>query len=198
MKRAVFALVLVSGPAMANDGHPNIYNFQAQADGNGPRGSLITDSQGNLYGTAPDAGAFNQGTVYVLVPARDGVSPGKLTVLYSFTGGADGSMPSAGLVADSKGNLYGTTAQDGSGLTGTVFELSPPAAGQTAWTETTLWSFGSGTDGKNPVGNLVLGPDVWHHELGRFWRSWNRFQAFSGRRRFGLERNCPLEFQRLR
>jgi hypothetical protein len=47
------------------------------------------------------------------------------TVLYPFTGGSDGAGPSAGLIADSKGNLFGTTAGGGAGY-GVVFELSPP------------------------------------------------------------------------
>jgi hypothetical protein len=79
------------------------------------------------------------------------------TVLYSFTGGAsDGIFPSAGLVADSQGNLYGTTpfgggsgcstsgpgAENGSPKRigcGIVFELMPATGG--GWTETVLYHF---------------------------------------------------------
>jgi uncharacterized repeat protein (TIGR03803 family) len=62
-------------------------------------------------------------------------------ILYTFTGGADGGTPYAGLIADSKGNFYGTTEGGGSSLCpcGTVFELSPGSNG--TWTEKVLYSF---------------------------------------------------------
>jgi uncharacterized repeat protein (TIGR03803 family) len=76
------------------------------------------------------------------------------TVLYNFTGGADGGNPYAGLIRDAAGNLYGT-AVDGSGGCffggqgcGTVFKLGPTGS------ETTLYSFG-GADGGDPVAALV-------------------------------------------
>ncbi len=59
-----------------------------------------------------------------------------LTVLYSFTGGSDGAVPTGGVIADAAGNLYGETNQGGN-LTcsstvgqpslgcGTVYSLSP-------------------------------------------------------------------------
>jgi uncharacterized repeat protein (TIGR03803 family) len=60
------------------------------------------------------------------------------------------------LLADSQGNLYGTTYFGGSFLSGTVFELSPPATIGTSWTETVLHTFAGGTtDGANPGGKLV-------------------------------------------
>jgi uncharacterized protein YceK len=64
-------------------------------------------------------------------------------VLYNFTGGADGEYPQNGLVRDAAGDLFGVTV-DGPGCAsgcGTVFELSPPQQGQTAWTKTTLYAF---------------------------------------------------------
>src|ERR1700678_487963 len=83
-------------------------------------------------------------------------------VLHSFhPHGAYGSQPFGGLIADSAGNLYGTTVEGGEydkGLTGdrggTVFELSPREGG--GWTETVLHSFGNGADGSNPQGSLVF------------------------------------------
>jgi len=69
-------------------------------------------------------------------------------VLYSFTGGSDGANPAAGLIADRKGALYGTTFGSANPNLGTVFKLTPPAAGQTAWTETVLCTlFGNSRDG---------------------------------------------------
>jgi uncharacterized repeat protein (TIGR03803 family) len=86
-------------------------------------------------------------------------------VLYSFCpapGCADGSIPRAGLIADNKGALYGTTGNGGttefggSSDNGTVFKLTPPARGQTAWTETVLHSFqGGATDGSLPFAGLI-------------------------------------------
>jgi uncharacterized repeat protein (TIGR03803 family) len=77
-------------------------------------------------------------------------------VLYAFTGGNDGAIPYAGLIADSAGNLYGTTRNGGAYAGGTVFKLAPPAAGTTTWTETVLHSFaGSPSDGAYPYAGLI-------------------------------------------
>jgi uncharacterized repeat protein (TIGR03803 family) len=88
----------------------------------------------------------------------------KETVLYSFTGGSDGGIPYANLVADTKGNLYGTTQQYGDGPCnfpsvgcGTVFELMPGQGGQ--WTFRLLYSFQGGDDGANPSAGLAFDDD---------------------------------------
>jgi uncharacterized repeat protein (TIGR03803 family) len=117
----------------------------------GSAGALLRDTQGNLYGTTVDGGIHTLGSVFKVDKT------GKETDLYAFTGtGGDGSNPKAGLVRDSKGNLYGTT-QLGGDLTclsgtgcGTVFKVD--ATG----TETVLHKFtGTGGDGANPVAALV-------------------------------------------
>jgi uncharacterized repeat protein (TIGR03803 family) len=59
---------------------------------------------GSLYGTTRTGGATGFGVVYQLDAA------GRETVLYNFTGGADGGEPTTGVIRDSAGNLYGTTA----------------------------------------------------------------------------------------
>jgi uncharacterized repeat protein (TIGR03803 family) len=75
------------------------------------------------------------------------------TVLHTFSNnGTDGAVPSAGLVQDAKGNLYGTTADGGQYLYGTVFKLTP------AGKETILHPFGNGADGKLPMAALTLEP----------------------------------------
>jgi uncharacterized repeat protein (TIGR03803 family) len=55
--------------------------------------------------------------VYQVDPA------GNETILYNFTGIADGGVPTANLILDAAGNLYGTTSYGGSGFAGVVFEL---------------------------------------------------------------------------
>jgi uncharacterized repeat protein (TIGR03803 family) len=82
---------------------------------------LLSDNtpNGNLYGTTAGGGTNGgYGTVFQIS------STGALTSLYSFTGGNDGANPQAGLVQTSDGNLYGTTADGGQGIAGTVFRLT--------------------------------------------------------------------------
>jgi uncharacterized repeat protein (TIGR03803 family) len=74
-------------------------------------------------------------------------------VLYSLKGSTDGVNPVAGVIGDANGALYGTTLNGVIG--GTVFKLTPPAPGQTIWTESVLYSFKSGTDGNGPAGGLI-------------------------------------------
>jgi uncharacterized repeat protein (TIGR03803 family) len=93
------------------------------ADGTSPFAALIFDRQGNLYGTTLAGGTYDQGTVFELSPSRTGKWTEK--VLYSFSSGADGGYPQAGLIWDGKGNLYSTTASGGANASGTVFELTP-------------------------------------------------------------------------
>jgi uncharacterized repeat protein (TIGR03803 family) len=130
-----------------------LHNFQKDVgDGFQPFGGLIFDQSGNLYGTTISGGA-TEGTVYELSPNGDGTWIEK--VLHAFGKGIDGKEPFASLVADSGGNLYGTTLFGGTYGGGTVFKLTPAADGP--WTETVLHSFGNGTDGKGPyLGALIL------------------------------------------
>ena len=115
-------------------------------NGMGPRGNLLLQG-GNIFGTTTGGGAFKKGTVFELTPAG---TASTLTTLASFSG-TNGSYPFAGLIADSAGNLYGTSI--GANLTGyasTVFELTP--AGSTS-TLTTLATF-KATD--QPIGTLAF------------------------------------------
>ena len=125
-----------------------LYSFANGTDGQNPLGNLTFDSAGNLYGTTSMGGTYGKGTVFELSPN------GTETVLYSFGGGADGQNPSAGLIFDTSGNLYGTTVNGGTYGHGTAFELSPSGAG--GWTETALYNFGSGSDGQNPSAGLIF------------------------------------------
>jgi uncharacterized repeat protein (TIGR03803 family) len=96
-----------------------LYTFTGGADGGFPFASLIHDAAGNFYGTTGSGGAFGLGTVFKLD------TTGKETVLYSFTGGADGGTPNGSLVRDTVGNLYGTTQLGGAFNLGTVFKIAP-------------------------------------------------------------------------
>ena len=78
------------------------------------------------------------------------------TILYNFTGYADGSRPAGGVILDSAGNIFGTTGVGGSFGYGVVFELSPLNNGH--WKYTLLHAF-NGSDGSSPTTNLTLGPD---------------------------------------
>ncbi len=130
-----------------------LWAFGGQPDGQIPEASLIFDAQGNLYGVTEDGGTNNEGAVFELSPGSGGVWTEQL--LYSFESGSTGNRPQGGLVFDTKGNLYGTTVNGGTGDLGVVYELSPPASGG-AWTETVVHQFDSLFDGGIPEANLVL------------------------------------------
>ena len=72
---------------------------------------VIFGSDGNLYGTTSNNGAYGHGTVFQLTPAANGKWTEK--VLHIFGKGNDGATPKSGLILDSAGNLYGTTSSGG-------------------------------------------------------------------------------------
>ena len=89
----------------------------------------------------------------------------KLTQIWDFTGGSDGGYPYFGVIADKTGALYTSTILGGGPTScGTVVKLTPPAQGQTAWAETTLWTFTNGNDGCEPVGLIIDGAGALYGE----------------------------------
>jgi len=123
-------------------------------DGSSPFGRLLLGKNGALFGTTSGGGALQAGTVFLLTP-----QPGDLwteQVLYSFSGGADGGSPEAGVIMNQNGRLLGTASTGGTGRLsgGVVFRLDPPIVVGGAWTETVLHSFG-GPDGFRPLSRLV-------------------------------------------
>jgi uncharacterized repeat protein (TIGR03803 family) len=120
-------------------------------DGTIAEGTPVLDQFGNLYGTTYGGGIYNRGTVYVLSRGQNGEWTEK--ILYSFQGGKNGANPAAGIVFDAAGNIYGTTALEGSNGHGTVFELA--ALGGSHYQQIVLWTF-NGTDGEGPLGSLIL------------------------------------------
>ena len=122
-----------------------------------PAAGVTFDAAGNLYGTTSGGGpdVLNQlGTVFELSPTASGTWTEK--VLHNFKTADDGNQPSAGLIFDAAGNLYGTTPFGGdvAGSIGTVFQLPPSAIGD--WTEKVLYSFNVATSGATPYAGLIL------------------------------------------
>lgn len=121
------------------------------SDGARPVAALVFDGAGNLYGTTISGGTYLQGNVFKLASNQDG--SWTESVLYSFTGGADGGFPEAALILDTAGNLYSTTVEGGSGFGGTVFRLFPNSDG--SWTESVIYNF-TGKDGGGPYAGLIF------------------------------------------
>jgi uncharacterized repeat protein (TIGR03803 family) len=143
-----------------------LYNFCSLSgcpDGASPYADVIFDNSGNLYSTTLKGGSGGYGIAYKLSPAGP---PWIQTILYSFLGGSsDGGNPTAGLLFDSSGNLYGTTLYYGTGCgsCGTVYELTPAGP---PWTETILQNLlGPAGDGDLPFGGLTFDPAVSSTEL---------------------------------
>ncbi len=135
-----------------------LYTFSGP-DGEAPEGGLLGDRAGVLYGVTQQGGAHNAGTVFKLTPPAGGQGAWTLTTLHAFSDtNGDGDYPSGPLVRDAAGALYGTTAFGGAcSDCGTVFKLSPPAPGKTAWTEAILHQFRDANgDGTWPGAGVVL------------------------------------------
>ncbi len=136
-------------------------------DGEVPDAPLIFDSKGNLFGTTEAGGIYDTtyggasngyGTVFELSPGSGGTWTEQVLYSFSYLSRKDGFYPVAGLIMDSKGNLYGTTMDGGVGWDleggGSVFELTP--AGST-WTEKVLYNFPGGASyGYRLAGGLVM------------------------------------------
>jgi uncharacterized repeat protein (TIGR03803 family) len=120
-------------------------------------GDLTLDASGNLYGATPGGGTSSActagcGTLYKLTPEANG--HWKETILYSLQGGTAGVEPTAGVVMDQSGNLYGTTIAGGDSVCdcGVVFKLAPSGG---TWTYSVLHTF-VGTDSAQPNAKMVL------------------------------------------
>jgi uncharacterized repeat protein (TIGR03803 family) len=121
-----------------------LYRFEGfPQDGYFPSSVLVQDGTGNLYGVTNEGGTSNFGTVFKVDPS------GKESILHDFAGppdgGGDGASPSAGVIRDAAGNLYGVTGGGGAYGAGTVFELDNTGK------ETLLYSFTGGADGGGPT-----------------------------------------------
>jgi uncharacterized repeat protein (TIGR03803 family) len=127
-----------------------LHSFVGGADGWAVGSGLVSDAQGNLYGTTLGGGTSNMGTVYEVTKS------GKERILHSFTGAPDGADPAATLFLDSDGLFYGTTYSGGDvscvGATygcGTIFQIDKSG------NEKVLYSFNGSSDGAEPTGNVI-------------------------------------------
>lgn len=125
-----------------------LHSFTGGENGDGANDSsgVIRDLAGDIYGTTQTGGFNNQGVVFKVTKS------GKESVLHRFTGGSDGMEPTAGLVRDSAGNLYGTTGGGARCVAcGTVFKVDK------AGKETVLYRFKGAPDAAHVLfGNLFL------------------------------------------
>jgi len=146
----VFAVVAAGCLWAANE--QVLYNFSG-ADGSHSH-TALTYHAGALYGATASGGEFNSGAIFKLQQTTSGLVE---TVLYSFTGGADGNGPFSDLIFDSAGNIYGDTSFGGTGGAGVVYKLTPSGAG---YTESVVCSFTGGSDGGLPFqnGKLLVDP----------------------------------------
>ncbi len=123
-------------------------------------GGLLEEG-GNLIGATTGGGQYGYGSIFEVAAAG-----GPVTTLASFNGpngtgpngtaadglASDGAAPNGNLVADSSGNLFGTTFAGGAYGNGTVFEVALNSGAVT-----TLASFSADrSQGANPHSSVVV------------------------------------------
>jgi uncharacterized repeat protein (TIGR03803 family) len=152
----IFAMVVLLASVAFAGTAPVLYSFAGDDDGEYVDSDLVVDNAGNIYGTSVQGGTFGTGTVWELSPSG---SSWVHTVLYSFTGGADGGQPYKGVTLDAEGNLYGTAVVGGSGGfcaedgCGVVYKLTHASGG---WTQSVLYNFTGGNDGYGPGAGVAF------------------------------------------
>lgn len=143
-------VVLLATAAWSASTGKLIYSFAGGLDGEYTDTELVRDSAGNLYGTSVQGGMYGGGTVFQVTPG------GVHTVLYNFTGGADGGEPYKGVTLDAQGNLYGTAVTGGGGSCeggcGVVFKVTNSGG---SWTESAIHAF-TGSDGSGPGSPVAI------------------------------------------
>jgi uncharacterized repeat protein (TIGR03803 family) len=133
------------------------YSFPGGAGGCDPTGIALS-ADGVIYGVTLYGGTYGQGIVFALTPSPVPYEYTE-TVLYNFTGAADGGLPSQPplLLADQADGadftIYGTTSAGGAAGLGGVFELVP-IFGHNTWTESFPFNFFNGS-GKLPSSALL-------------------------------------------
>jgi len=152
----LIALLFVFSVASFASTSQVVYSLAGDEDGEYPDTDLIIDSAGNIYGTSVLGGDFGTGTVFQLTPSGSGYVH---TVLYSFTGGADGGQPYKGVTLDAQGNLYGTAVVGGTGGIcagegcGVVYKLTKNGS---TWTQSVIYNFTGKNDGYGPGSGVTF------------------------------------------
>jgi hypothetical protein len=143
--------------------YTQLYSYCAQdhcPDGLAEPAPPIWDGKGNLYGTTVEGGigrpacysSFGCGVIFKMTPNRDGTWA--YHVLHRFASSStDGQRPFAGLVMDTAGNFYGSTALGGVHNNGTIFKF---AFTDGHWKKTVLYDFPKHADGTNPGYQMVF------------------------------------------
>lgn len=131
-----------------------VWRFTSNYDGHEPWAGVLLTKSGALYGTTYHGGMYDYGMVYQLTRSGRSWTEQKI---HSFNTIADGVYPVNGLIEGAHGTLYGTTLFGGIGQYGTVFSLEQSGG---AWTHTVIHEFGTGNDGQEPYGGLLLVGDT--------------------------------------
>ena len=137
------------------------YGFgRGSADGAYPESGVIASRNNTVYGTTRAGGPNLGGTVFQLKLVRGKWQ--QSVIARNFTEEGTGISPD-GVVLGPGGALYGVMKDGGGYFRGSLFKLSPPSGGQTAWTHRTLHYFGDATfegDDPNPItmrGSVIYG-----------------------------------------
>ena len=149
-----------------------------------PDGSLIADSNGDLFGTTERG---ENGTVFEIAKTAGGYASTP-TILVSFNN--ERATPLGGLIADANGDLFGLTEDGGTNNGGTVFEITdsgfeapppPPPPPPPPVTADILWQNTSGQasiwemDGNKLTGGGPVSPNP-----GPSWRAVGTGDFFAG------------------
>jgi uncharacterized repeat protein (TIGR03803 family) len=98
------------------------HDFNRGTDGYAPQGQVVFDKLGNMYGTTPHGGAYDQGALFMMIPAPTyGLKPCSTVSLAA----AMERGPLRIWNGTTWENLYGATILGGSYGGGTLFKLSP-------------------------------------------------------------------------
>ncbi len=152
---AALSVPLLSGAAGAAPLH-TLFAFDG-ANGFASQSPLVSDADGNLFGTTPEGGTADRGVVFELSPPATSGAAWSYSIAHSFGGTGDGDDPLGGLVLNG-GRLFGTTYMGGAADQGSVFMLTPPKTPGAAWKEQVIFSFGpTNLSGYWPTAGVLLG-----------------------------------------